>query len=63
MCFLSDDKELQKKLRKGARIKTEFLEIELLLVILGCKPPPSIESSSEEWKNERIAKKWEALFT
>lgn len=38
MCLLSDDKKLQKKLRRGARIK------------------------SEEWKTERIAKKWEALF-
>ena len=38
MCLLSEDKELQKKLRKGARIK------------------------SEEWKTERIAKKWETLF-
>ena len=38
MCLLSDDKKLQKKLRRGARIK------------------------SEEWKTERIAKKWESLF-
>ena len=38
MCLLSDDKKLQKKLRRCAIIK------------------------SEEWKTERIAKKWEPLF-
>ena len=38
MCRLSDDEKLQKKLRRGARLK------------------------SEEWKTERIVKKWEELF-
>jgi glycosyltransferase involved in cell wall biosynthesis len=38
MCRLSDDKSLQKKLRRSARIK------------------------SEEWKTERVIKKWEDLF-
>ena len=38
MCRLSDDKMLQNKLRRAARIK------------------------SEEWKTERIIKKWEELF-
>ena len=38
MCMLSDDKVLQNKLRRAAKIK------------------------SEEWKTQRIIKKWEELF-